>query len=263
MIAQRQENPRSRSSSNLTMPGRVVVLLSLLLMVSGVHAAAAESPEVDYSPGPLSLAHEGLDDPGSCDSCHDDDLEVDGERCLVCHDRIEQRMTARKGVHGDVTSDDCAMCHSEHMGRDFDMLPFDRQSFDHAGETGFPLDGLHSQVRQCSSCHTTGSFLELSSDCQTCHTSAHGPMFDDGCTACHETTMPFESTSRAFHDAALLPLEGQHVVVPCVECHLDGIVQEHQPDATTVTGSGGRMTRTEHGWATSVRTVTTHPRGSP
>jgi hypothetical protein len=163
---------------------------------------------------------QGLEDPDGCDSCHDDDLVVDGERCLVCHDLIAARVAAGKGVHREVTAADCAMCHVEHQGRDADLRGFDTTGFDHAGETGFALEGFHGEFAgDCSRCHATRSFLTLSTECSHCHQDAHRGTLGDDCTQCHATDAHFRSASRAFHKSGLFRLEGRHLAVPCADCH--------------------------------------------
>ena len=72
---------------------------------------------------------------------------------------MAERIRLKKGVHRDVTGD-CASCHVEHAGVDAELRPFDPKSFDHATETGFPLDGRHAAVaKDCAKCHKTRSFL--------------------------------------------------------------------------------------------------------
>ncbi len=188
-----------------------------------VLVAPIGAQETDYSPGLLSQAHAGLDDPDSCDNCHNDDYEVEGERCLVCHDAISSRMESKKGLHADVSVDDCAVCHAEHGGRDAEMLPLDRDSFDHGAETGFVLNGFHGEFSgDCSKCHTTRSFLNNNPDCASCHSDPHKGTLGVECTACHATDLHFKNASRAFHKSTLLPLEGRHLDVGCAECHWNG-----------------------------------------
>ncbi|MDH3816965.1 MAG: hypothetical protein OEV48_20960, partial [Acidobacteriota bacterium] len=159
----------------------LILILAAILIASAV-PSLAQDDEIDYMPGRLSLAHEGLEDPDSCENCHDDDLNVDGERCFVCHDLIAERVAAKKGVHRDATVEDCAVCHAEHQGRDADLRPIDPTDFDHAGETGFAIEGYHGEFAgDCSNCHTTRSFLNLTPDCTTCHEDAHKGTLGDDC----------------------------------------------------------------------------------
>lgn len=95
----------------------------------------------------------------------------------------------------------------------------DISTFDHI-ETGFPLDGHHSNV-DCESCHIGGVFDELPSQCAACHDNVfatgqspdHIPTVEP-CDFCH-TTLGFESS-------ALLTSSIDHTAVgstPCVVCH--------------------------------------------
>ena len=105
-IAGRQTH-RGRRRRRTMLPAAAVTLAVLV-----APAALFGDDEIDYSPGLLSEAHSGFDDPDSCENCHNDEYEVEGERCLVCHDRIAARMEAGKGVHREVSVDDCAVCHA-------------------------------------------------------------------------------------------------------------------------------------------------------
>lgn len=126
-------------------------------------------------------------------------------------------------MHRDVT-DDCVTCHVEHAGIDAELRPFDAARFDHAAETGFPLDGLHAPLaRECSRCHKTRSFLTLSSSCASCHADVHKGTLGSACLACHSTGAPFRQASRTFdHDRSAFPLTGAHQKVSCTRCHRDG-----------------------------------------
>ena len=196
------------------------------MLALGTIPAIGQEFGIDDMPGLLSLAHEGLENPEGCDSCHDLDFNVDGNRCLVCHDQIAGRIAAEKGVHREVTVNDCATCHAEHHGRDADLRPIDPTNFNHAEETGFALRGFHGEFAgDCSNCHTTRSFLNLTTDCTTCHTDVHKTTLGDDCTACHSVDTHFKNASRAFHKSSLLPLEGRHLDVPCASCHWDGVTK--------------------------------------
>jgi len=198
------------------------VIVTAVLIACAV-PALAQQDEIDYMPGRLSLAHEGLEDPDSCENCHDDSFDIDGERCLACHDQIAGRMEARRGVHREATVDDCGVCHAEHQGRDAELRPIDPTDFNHAEETGFAIEGYHGEFAgDCSNCHTTRSFLNLTPDCTTCHEDAHKGTLGDDCTACHAMDTHFKNASRAFHKSTLLPLEGRHLEVPCASCHWNG-----------------------------------------
>ena len=67
--------------------------------------------------------------------------------------------------------------------------------FDHAKETGFPLDGQHAASRgKCASCHKTRSFLKLSPSCASCHADVHKGALGADCATCHSTAVAFKET---------------------------------------------------------------------
>jgi len=176
----------------LRKPDLVIVLVWLILATTSVWVVAEDSTQLE-APGPLSSAHADLED-GGCDGCHGPENAVLAENCLVCHDRIADRISASRGVHRDVSADgdDCVMCHVEHGGRDNDIRGFETDDFDHKGETGFSLDDDHTGAAgDCSKCHTTRSFLNLEPDCATCHLQVHAGGFLAGshaslaCQDCH------------------------------------------------------------------------------
>ena len=201
----------------------VFIVWAGVVLVAGPSAAQGDGELL--SPGPLSTAHAKLEETGSCDACHEPGQGVTANRCLACHNPISERMAAKRGVHRDVT-DECAMCHVEHDGRDADLRPLDVDDFDHLEETGFSLDGMHARLAtDCSNCHTTRSFLALTPECASCHEDPHGTALGADCASCHTVVAPFRKASRAFHKDSLLPLEGRHVAVPCAECHWNGQIE--------------------------------------
>ncbi len=193
-------------------------------MLLSVTLAAFAQVGQQASPGPLSKAHSALEGAGACQSCHGADRKVASDLCLSCHQPIADRMRLKKGVHRAVTGD-CAGCHVEHGGVDADLRPLDPADFDHAGETGFALKGRHATVaKNCASCHTTRSYLNLSPSCATCHTDPHAARRGTACETCH-TPEGWASASRAFHKTGRFNLEGRHLDVPCESCHIKGAVK--------------------------------------
>lgn len=187
-------------------------------------AASPRPPLWQEAPGPLSKAHAPLEGAANCGKCHGDDMTIGAERCLACHAPIAARIAAKKGVHREVAGD-CQVCHIEHQGADADLRPLDPKEFDHAAETGFPLEGKHAGLAaNCPACHKTRSYLNNSPDCSSCHVDPHQGGMKQSCASCH-TPAGWERASRAFHKAGLFPLEGRHLSVPCASCHLDGRIK--------------------------------------
>ena len=211
------------SGSGAAVGLRPAAFVSLLLAAALIGPASASSgqPGGPASPGPLSRAHAPLEGPAQCQKCHDPDRQVIAARCLSCHAPIAQRIARKRGVHRDVT-DQCALCHVEHGGVDAELRPIDTRQFDHASETGFPLDGRHAALKEdCAACHKTRSFIQNVPACASCHADAHRGTLGESCATCH-TPEDWRRASQAFHKVTVFPLEGRHRAVPCASCHLKG-----------------------------------------
>ncbi len=186
------------------------------------------------APRPLSQPHAHLDDSDRCNSCHVAFGGVPAERCLGCHRDIDQRLQAQRGFHGKAALNlRCNDCHREHLGRQHELTPLDRATFDH-DQTGWPLQGGHRGV-ECRRCHTakrpgTGrdSYLNPEKTCRGCHGEYHGTPAGkvrlNECDACHTT---FEWTKRQdpmrfdHERETRFPRTGKHLKVECEKCHLD------------------------------------------
>ena len=185
------------------------------------------------SPGDLTDAHKELEGMGNCTQCH-----VLGERlpssakCLDCHDDIQGLMDNNHGYHSsqEVRSKECVDCHSEHHGRNFDMMRFDQDNFDH-DLTTYTLEGQHDVI-DCRECHNPDyiqdpeftkredTFLGLVHDCTSCHEDFHqGTLTNNNdCASCHDIEA-FRPAPLFDHDDTEYPLEGAHIDVDCLECH--------------------------------------------
>ncbi|MFI5181067.1 MAG: hypothetical protein ACHQPI_06730, partial [Thermoanaerobaculia bacterium] len=170
------------------------------------------------SPGPLSKAHAKLEGLENCQKCHEPGKQVSSTKCLDCHKPIAERIAAKKGVHRDAAKD-CVSCHVEHAGVDADTRRLNTMTFDHKGETGFPLEGKHKGL-DCAKCHKTRSFLTAKSDCTSCHQDPHAGKLDARCETCHPPSVLFKETRKVFdHSKSAYPLTGAHGKVVCEKCH--------------------------------------------
>jgi hypothetical protein len=192
------------------------------------------------SPGPLSKAHQSLSGPTNCTKCHDLGRGTAQLKCLECHTEIRERITKRRGMHAvwvsaTATNKDCAKCHSEHNGVDFQIIHWEpsREAMDHS-KTGFALTGKHAGLA-CEKCHKmeyipaparagilvkdlNRTYLELSRDCVSCHTDEHRGQVGKDCARCH--TADGWKPARLFnHATSKYPLTGRHEKVPCAKCH--------------------------------------------
>jgi hypothetical protein len=199
------------------------------------------STRAQFSPGPLSSAHEAIDRPTACLECHEPKRATTPVRCLVCHKPLGARIAAQRGYHGrdPGRSTECASCHPEHGGRGASLVrwPDGRERFDH-DLTGYVLTGGHRTL-ECRSCHAPSliraadvraakdlklqsTHLGLSARCADCHGDIHRGQFaaqlqKADCSLCH-TTEGWAGVA-VDHAKTRFPLSGKHAVVACERCH--------------------------------------------
>jgi len=121
----------------------VLVLTGLVLGLAGGEEARGQ-----ISPGKLSAAHAELEGSGNCLECHAQRKGVDGALCLDCHDLLRQRIDAGLGLHARADYEECATCHIEHHGREFELVWWGEEgeaSCDHA-LAGYDLLGAHERA---------------------------------------------------------------------------------------------------------------------
>ena len=202
------------------------LILILLFCVFPLAALA------QISPGELTTAHANLEGVQNCTQCHTIGKTISNDRCLVCHSEIASRIQGRNGYHATVRDRACATCHSEHHGRDFSIIHFDRSQFDHT-TTGYPLAGKHAGVA-CDSCHMRSrvtaadirallprrrtTYMGLGRACATCHVDQHRGQLAGGCDQCHSEN-GWKPAPKFSHDRARYRLTGKHVTVQCAACH--------------------------------------------
>ena len=197
-----------------------------------------------------------------CVSCHRDVHNGQFPRCTDCHtveaakfapERFDHAKTAfpltgkhttvpcaqchPKGAAGAVyrgTATACASCHKDpHQGqldsaceRCHTVDTFRVERYTHRNPGAF-FRGKHATA-QCGACHKRVGgavrFTNLGS-CVSCHEDPHGGQFGPACANCHQVDAAWSNASRAFHKAGLFPLEGRHLVTPCGDCHVNGIIK--------------------------------------
>ncbi len=182
------------------------------------------------SPGELSDSHSHLEGISNCTQCHTIGEKVSKDKCLNCHTEIKERLTQNKGYHSssDIKSKECALCHSDHHGKKFQIIRFDTEKFNHS-LTGFTLSGAHSK-KKCIDCHNSKNiniqkikdkkftYLGLNISCKNCHADYHQNTLSANCLNCHGVES-FKPASKFNHVNAKFKLTGKHKSVECVKCH--------------------------------------------
>jgi len=177
-------------------------------------------------PGKVIEGHAEVE--SECASCHQK-FERGRQRtlCLECHEDVGKDIDQGAGFHGKfehARDDKCASCHTDHEGRDADIVHLDESSFDHEF-TDFPLIGKHKE-NECGDCHAEGDkHREAPSDCYACHEddNPHGDTLGTVCGDCHT---PVDWLEVEFdHDATGYPLIGKHQEPGCLDCHADNTFQ--------------------------------------
>jgi hypothetical protein len=195
-------------------------------------AAWAQGVGSFVSPGPLASDHAHLDSLTTCTSCHAPGMGPTPARCMVCHESVKEQVDSGSGFHAD-KGRTCEKCHPDHRGRNFQLIRFEENDFDHS-KTGFPLEGAHAETR-CIECHKTPNvYTGLSSECKSCHDEPHGGKNSTrdlipNCESCHGVKNwkvaeiakeVFDHESKADADYLLV---GLHRDVDCLACHVDAL----------------------------------------
>jgi len=182
------------------------------------------------SPGELTKAHSKLEGMSNCTKCHVLGDQVNNSKCLDCHTEIKKLINQGRGYHSfnGVKSKNCYECHSEHHGRNFMIINFTPNTFDHK-KTGYELTGYHTKVK-CNDCHQLkyiktyiskkkkGTYLGLSTECRSCHEDVHQSTLGTDCSSCHSTEK-FKSAEKFNHNNSRFKLTGSHQKVDCAKCH--------------------------------------------
>ena len=204
--------------------------------------AGATSVETLLMPGKLVRDHQKWED--HCSSCHDrTNKRSQTSLCLDCHKEIAADIRQHHGYHGHMANagaGQCSACHTDHKGRDADIVQLSRAQFDH-DLTDFPLRGAHAALA-CDSCHKKGSdWRKVPSTCNACHKDddAHHGQFTRSCGDCH--TMASWTGGKFDHDKTEFRLTGAHATLACDACHVGGRYK-----GTPKTCNGCHATDDEH-----------------
>ena len=191
-----------------------LVLSNLPTPVSGI------TLEKLVMPGPVAQAHEDIE--SDCKLCHSPGSDrAQRDLCMDCHENVGRDVAEGQGFHGrnpKARAEDCATCHTDHEGRDAQIVLFSRGGFDHE-YTDFPLLGAH-RTTQCDTCHLPGTaWHSAPGECIDCHADDdhHDGALGPQCADCHGEENWIES--RFNHKTTDFPLLGQHQQATCESCH--------------------------------------------
>jgi hypothetical protein len=186
-------------------------------------SAIGASVETLLMPGKVTRAHVKQEE--KCANCHDrSNARTQSALCLDCHKNIAEDVRSRRGYHGrmpNAGAGECRACHTEHKGRDADIVQLNRAQFDH-GLTEFALEGAHRTLG-CESCHKRSeSWDKAPRTCADCHRAddVHHQQFSQSCGECHGSAS--WSGGRYDHSKTEFKLTGAHETLSCNACHIGG-----------------------------------------
>ncbi len=186
--------------------------------------AGAQSLEDVLMPGKVIAGHAKYET--ECANCHVkfNKAAQDG-LCLDCHKEVAHDMRVKRGYHGRLKPEACRDCHTDHKGRDVNIVRIDEKAFDHA-KTDFALAGAHPRVA-CRNCHVAGKkHREAPGTCVGCHRKddKHKGGLGAECTDCH-TEFTWKD-ARYDHGKTRFALKLKHANVACKDCHADNVFKD-------------------------------------
>lgn len=182
--------------------------------------AAASDLETLIMPGPVVSGHAKYET--ACGKCHEPfSKRTQNTLCYDCHKDVAADVREKRGFHGrinNIANTACKACHTDHKGRDADIVHLDTDTFDH-NHTDFALEGAHHGLA-CASCHKKAAkHRDAPSACNDCHRQddPHKERLGKACEKCH--SVKAWKTSRFDHDKTKFPLKGKHKEATCNSCH--------------------------------------------
>ncbi len=199
---------------------RALLSLALLVSFAPTDHAHAQGLERLLMPGRVIDGH--ADTENECGACHDADSDAAvAALCTSCHEDIGFDRENGEGFHGRMpaaTQAECITCHTDHEGRDADIVDLDGGLFDHSF-TDFELTFAHAQA-PCESCHAPDErHREAPTACVDCHRDqdVHEGSLGDDCGSCHNAER--WSTYEFDHSSTGYTLTGGHASANCSDCH--------------------------------------------
>ncbi len=142
----------------------------------------------------------------ACAKCHVNNIfKGTQSACIACHQQDD--------IHQGSLGQDCSSCHTPQT--------WSGASFDH-NLAAFPLTGAHTNVA-CAKCHANNVFKGTPTTCYGCHQKDdnHAGRLGQDCSSCH-TSQTWLGASFD-HNLSAFKLTGAHVSVLCTNCHINNI----------------------------------------
>ena len=204
-------------------------IFTLLLHLSMLASANAQSWfERLVMPGELVESHSKLE--SKCSNCHEAfSRQSQRHLCLDCHKDIARDVNEKRGFHGkrpEIDKQECSHCHTDHTGRNADIVLLDEETFDHES-TDFLLRDAHKKVT-CNQCHQPDKkFSAAPLNCVDCHLKdePHRGGLGKECATCHSQTT-WVSTKAFDHSQTKFPLKETHANVACKACHIGEVYKD-------------------------------------
>ena len=223
-------------------------VLTILLFV-GLGISLWFDRGLAFSPGPVTAkSRNGVSLAGyishadfekQCGKCHDPLRTNLATKCLECHSNIKEQIQSGEGAHDLIaTINECASCHPEHHGRNFDPTLASFKLFDHSN-TNFSLiwhqENYDATPMACEECHNGATFTVVTNQtCQDCHTQhdnkfaeAHVNDFGTDCLGCHDGV---DRMQKFDHNQTGFKLEGKHGEIRCTDCHTTNNIKDAAKD---------------------------------
>lgn len=197
-----------------------VGLVALMMTLLAPNPSPASGIEKLVMPGDVIEGHAEYE--SECSNCHELFSKASQARlCRDCHEKVDEDVKTLAGYHGRLPSieeTECSHCHSDHLGRDADVVLLNPETFNHA-LTDFELKGSHVGMG-CKRCHEPEKkHRETPSACFACHEDddRHQGRLGEECADCHNEDSWMESSFD--HDKTDFALKGKHKEVLCNACH--------------------------------------------
>ncbi len=225
--------------------GSLLGLLLTLILFVGLGVSLVVNRGLVFSPGQVSAKSitgvlikgfsSHADFEKHCGNCHEPLITNVATKCLDCHSDVARQITTQEGIHSQFkNADQCATCHPEHKGRDFNPTKASFQLFDHS-TTGFSLQwhqiNYDATTMQCTECHKSSSYKIVDNQsCLNCHSNhdktfgaVHVTDFGPNCLGCHDGA---DRMVNFDHSTTGYTLEGKHSQTKCADCHTNGTIKD-------------------------------------